>query len=147
MFCNHSKLGKLKNTSNSFKSFIRCNILQETLRLRQNQQVEQNKMPTDESSKEIALAILKELQAMGFAKSSKALEKEIKKQYSLESLPSTLSEKVLVLQKSSESNAGANDDSSSTSDSSSGSSSSSSSVDDGSKGDKEQKKESSSSGR
>ncbi|VEU40603.1 unnamed protein product [Pseudo-nitzschia multistriata] len=79
----------------------------------------------DETSKDMALAILKQLQELDFAKSSKALEKEILKRFSLKSLPAVLSDKVLSLQpiKTPEVD---DDDSSTSSDSSSGSSSSSS---------------------
>eukprot|EP00537_Pseudo-nitzschia_pungens_P016366 CAMPEP_0172402094 /NCGR_PEP_ID=MMETSP1061-20121228/53283_1 /TAXON_ID=37318 /ORGANISM="Pseudo-nitzschia pungens, Strain cf. pungens" /LENGTH=370 /DNA_ID=CAMNT_0013135965 /DNA_START=44 /DNA_END=1156 /DNA_ORIENTATION=+ len=83
---------------------------------------------TDESSKEMALAILKQLQVLEFAKSSKALEKEILKRFSLKSLPLVLSEKRLALQPIKKANGGdQDDDASSTSSDSSESSSSSSS--------------------
>mmetsp|Transcript_11806 Transcript_11806/g.24395 ORF Transcript_11806/g.24395 Transcript_11806/m.24395 type:complete len:94 (-) Transcript_11806:56-337(-) len=51
---------------------------------------------TDKASKDMALAILKELKEKGFVKAAKALEKEILQRFSLESLPKT--EKLLVLQ-------------------------------------------------
>ena len=83
----------------------------------------------DETSKEMAMAILEKLKELEFSKTSKALEKEILKRFSLKSLPSptSSSEQVLVLQK-----AGAkdDDDDKSTSSKSSSSSSSSSSSDD-----------------
>lgn len=65
---------------------------------------------TDESLREMALAILKELQEMSFLKSSRVLEKEILKRFSLKSLPSTLTQKVLVLQETTKSDADGNDD-------------------------------------
>jgi len=78
---------------------------------------------TDENSKEMAVAILKQLQELEFGKSSKALEKEILKRFSLKSLPSTSSEKVLVLQETKKAEDDNDDDDSSTSSSSSSSSS------------------------
>lgn len=88
---------------------------------------------TDKSSKEMALVILKKLQEMGFAKSSKALEKEILKRFSLKSLPSTLPEKILVLQEKTKGDADIKDYSSSGSSSDSGSDSDSDGDDDGKK--------------
>eukprot|EP00536_Pseudo-nitzschia_multiseries_P001002 jgi/Psemu1/2290/gm1.2290_g len=86
---------------------------------------------TDDSSKEMVLAILKLLQELEFAKSSKALEKEILKRFSLKILPSVLTEKVLTLQPikkpDDDNDDEVSDDISTSSDSSSGSSSSSSS--------------------
>ena len=78
---------------------------------------------TDNFSKEMAIAMFRELQVIGFTKSSKALEKEILKRFRLKSLPSTIPEKVLVLQASPKSDVDSSDGSSAVTESSSGSSS------------------------
>jgi len=87
----------------------------------------------DGDSREMALAILANLKELEFLKASNALEKEILKRFSLKCLPSTSSEKVLVLRHQTKSivkddaNNDDDDDKSTTSESSSSSSSSSSS--------------------
>lgn len=83
----------------------------------------------DETSKEMVMAILEKLKELEFLKTSKALEKEILKRFSLKSLPSTTSsEQVLILQKTAVKDD--DDDAKSASSGSSSSSSSSSSDDD-----------------